>query len=117
MRVCKQCEDELTSENCHYTGNCNAKSHKRYLDNVCKFCKRIQTRKRLFLMIEHPRPPEGSPCMCCGRVRPLHMDHDHETQEYRGYLCRQCNHGIGHLGDTLEGVQKAVAYLQRCQNN
>ena len=26
-------------------------------------------------------------------------------------LCRQCNIGIGHLGDSSEGVAKALAYL------
>ena len=117
MRACKQCRDDLTSENCAFTGNCNAKTHQRYMDNVCKFCKQSQTRQRLNLMVLHPRPPPDTPCDCCGRIAPLHMDHCHSSREFRGYLCRQCNHGIGHLGDDLEGVQKAMVYLQRCQIN
>tara|TARA_R100000742_G_C4257386_1_gene75248 strand:+ start:391 stop:546 length:156 start_codon:yes stop_codon:yes gene_type:complete len=31
---------------------------------------------------------------------------------YRGWLCSNCNTGIGKLGDNIEGVQKAVDYLE-----
>jgi hypothetical protein len=31
----------------------------------------------------------------------------------RGWLCDPCNIAIGNLGDTLEGVLKAVEYLRK----
>jgi hypothetical protein len=31
----------------------------------------------------------------------------------RGVLCPNCNRGLGLLGDSLEGVQKALQYLHR----
>ena len=59
---------------------------------------------------------QGNACACCrspfGESRP-HIDHDHETGLVRGLLCRGCNVGIGALGDDLEGVQRAAAYLAR----
>lgn len=49
-----------------------------------------------------------------------HMDHDKKTGEFRGLLCTGHNLGIGLLGDTLDGVSRAVEYLSRketqCQN-
>jgi hypothetical protein len=42
----------------------------------------------------------------------VYKDHDHETMEIRGLLCTSCNLALGKLGDTLEGVQRAVDYLK-----
>lgn len=61
-------------------------------------------------------------CASCGRAfgttpstRP-NVDHDHETGEIRGVLCHGCNAGIGLLGDSMEGVQQALNYLQKVSN-
>jgi hypothetical protein len=48
----------------------------------------------------------------CPTGRRLAVDHDHETGRVRGLLCRNCNSGIGYLGDTLSRVRKAVVYLE-----
>ena len=42
----------------------------------------------------------------------LGVDHDHATGRVRGLLCDSCNVGIGRLGDTLAGVERAASYLQ-----
>ena len=57
---------------------------------------------------------QNNECACCHDpfTRTPHVDHDHSTDKVRGLLCGPCNHGIGLLGDTLEGLLKAVAYLQ-----
>lgn len=53
-------------------------------------------------------------CDCCGKkAHRLYFDHDHETDAHRGYLCVSCNTGIGKLGDNIEGLQKALAYLSK----
>lgn len=52
-------------------------------------------------------------CECCGRkVKIMYVDHCHETNKIRGYLCQQCNAGIGLLGDNITGVLNALEYLQ-----
>lgn len=43
----------------------------------------------------------------------LHIDHDHETNEIRGLLCMTCNVGLGMLGDTVNGIERALNYLRR----
>lgn len=39
------------------------------------------------------------------------VDHDHETDAIRGLLCYGCNTGLGHLGDNVDGLMRAAAYL------
>lgn len=41
------------------------------------------------------------------------VDHCHSTGKVRGLLCNNCNRGIGLLGDTSDGLMKAVEYLKR----
>jgi hypothetical protein len=62
----------------------------------------------------------GGCCEICGDSEALCIDHDHACcpgkrscgQCVRGFLCRRCNVGIGMLGDDLERVTAAVAYLR-----
>lgn len=39
------------------------------------------------------------------------VDHNHDTGEIRGLLCRACNHGIGNLKDDPRVLQRAADYL------
>ena len=83
-----------------------------YMSNTCRPCKRTQAVTIYHLRKRHPQPPPGSPCECCGRIDKLQLDHAHGgSRAWRGWLCRSCNIGIGHLGDSTEGVTKALAYL------
>lgn len=55
-------------------------------------------------------------CEICGVAedacaRRLHMDHSHETGIFRGWLCQDCNLGIGRLKDSVELLQAAIDYL------
>lgn len=43
----------------------------------------------------------------------LSVDHDHETGEVRGLLCRPCNLGIGYLKDSIPKLQGAINYLTK----
>jgi Recombination endonuclease VII len=55
-------------------------------------------------------------CECCGNIlisgKRTHLDHDHATGKFRGWLCNSCNLGIGALGDSIEGIRKALTYLE-----
>ena len=69
--------------------------------------------------IRDNKPPEGTPCDCCGKPmthkgkHAMHFDHDWKTETFRGWLCKQCNVGIGQLGDNVEGLMQAVRYLTK----
>lgn len=56
-------------------------------------------------------------CAICGQPDPtpgrrLAVDHDHQSGAVRGLLCGKCNKGIGLLGDSEEGLLKALAYVR-----
>lgn len=48
-----------------------------------------------------------------GRWKKLHEDHDHETGEFRGWICHSCNIGLGHFKDKAINLRLAIAYLER----
>ena len=65
-----------------------------------------------------PTRPMPTLCECCrrparGRWKVLHLDHDHVTGHFRGWLCNGCNLGLGLIGDTLESAEALVGYLKR----
>ena len=63
-------------------------------------------------LLEH----QGGGCAICLKPieslrRRMNIDHCHETNVVRGILCSGCNTGLGHLGDNLDGLQRALDYL------
>lgn len=42
----------------------------------------------------------------------LHLDHCHATGVFRGFLCSKCNRALGLLGDTADGLARALKYLE-----
>ena len=52
-------------------------------------------------------------CGICGdELDKINIDHDHESGKVRGLLCTGCNTGLGHLGDNINGLEKALHYLK-----
>lgn len=54
-------------------------------------------------------------CCLCGsepRTKSLRVDHCHDTGQIRGLLCATCNSALGTFGDSIEGLRKAIAYLE-----
>lgn len=62
---------------------------------------------------------QNGECACCYTSEPggqwdtFCIDHDHTTGKIRGLLCHRCNLAIGMLGDSLEGVERAMEYMRR----
>lgn len=65
---------------------------------------------------------QGGVCAICARpetvvlhgtVKPLSVDHDHETGEIRELLCNACNHMLGHAEENSDVLDRAAAYLRK----
>ena len=80
------------------------------------------------ILKEHPQPQYGNPCDMCGKlvyknkasvpsgvdgVWGWQCDHDHDTNEFRGWICKKCNTGLGTLGDDLDSILRVVDYLSK----
>jgi hypothetical protein len=79
---------------------------------------KVLQHNRNYRRLPKPTRPDPGVCECCGELpsmgaKRLSLDHDHVLGVFRGWLCGPCNTAIGKLGDCLEGVMRAVAYLQR----
>ena len=93
-------------------------------DNRCKSCSRKRS-----LEVEAIRkiaPPKPDKCECCGRENSLkvgrrkftlNLDHDPISKTFRGWICRDCNTGIGLLGDNLESIERVYSYMTRTKND
>ena len=114
-KKCKICRvDQLLTEFAPH------KNFKDGIDSRCRSCDRERS-KLVRVLTKHPdTPPKPKVCDCCGKnpkdkqyPKYIVLDHDHETLLFRGWLCDDCNLGIGKLGDNLEGIMQAVRYLQK----
>jgi len=96
-------------------------------NNLCRECTRVRAKERYHRrggrLYRHGLTTEqyaemldaqGGLCGICADREPAHIDHCHESNEVRGLLCQQCNTALGALGDNVEGLQRAIDYLNRC---
>ena len=63
-------------------------------DNTCAACK--EPERRVYK----------------GRIRPLSVDHCHDTGKVRALLCYGCNSALGFLHDKSTYVEKLLTYIQ-----
>lgn len=61
---------------------------------------------------------QNNSCGLCGHVfdgkrGKIVVDHDHRTGQVRGLLDKNCNSGLGLLGDDTSSVVNALLYLER----
>ena len=64
------------------------------------------------------RYPADGVCELCKKTSPwiLNCDHCHKNKSFRGWICRECNLGLGFLGDTKKSIKRALRYLERSLN-
>jgi hypothetical protein len=92
----------------------------RWPDTRCSDCKNKYFTELKILKMNTTVRKMTSACECCGRKptdnTSLSFDHHYDSNGdayFRGWLCKQCNSGIGYLGDNLEGIRNAERYLLR----
>jgi hypothetical protein len=126
LRKCNECGVEAHTEEELEMFSKNSQS-KYGRANICKVCQnkkwtdrskewkakhRYKNRYNITLEEYNKRMATSDHCQICGSKDNLVYDHCHDTMEFRGVLCRQCNRGLGFLGDTKEAIEKALEYLK-----
>lgn len=116
-KICNKCKKELPL-------SCFSKhSGSNYLRPECKECNNILSKQRKDLRATHGQPPNNYTCPICGRDEgsistgggnkksKWVLDHNHQTNTFRGWLCHTCNMGLGAFADNIEILKKAIGYL------
>lgn len=108
-KICIDChiEKPLSEFNSH----CRNSDGK---NSQCKLCHREAN--RILRQLRKTAPPKPTKCDLCGiecSPEKLQLDHDHETGLFRGWLCNKCNSALGHLGDSIKFLKRALKYLER----
>lgn len=116
-RVCNKCNIKKPIEAFSYHSGSN------YFRPECKQCNNELAKIRAELKKIHGTAPKGYYCPICnlsteqvegkgGRAGAWVLDHCHETNTFRGWLCHTCNRAIGCFGDDIERLEKAIEYLR-----
>tara|TARA_R100001086_G_scaffold202005_1_gene118158 strand:+ start:603 stop:1037 length:435 start_codon:yes stop_codon:yes gene_type:complete len=103
-KICKICGEEKYLGAFHANGT--------WTRPECKECFNYKQSLYVKLRKGQTAPEPNTPCECCGaKGIGLSWDHDHKTGDHRGWICHNCNTGIGKLGDNITGVLQALNYL------
>jgi len=109
LHECKECHRIFSST--AFTTHTLRSNGAFALRNRCRECScRLEVERRTVLK---NAPPKSDDCANCHKNKKLQVDHIHGSVTFRGWLCRNCNTGLGALGDNLEGVLQAAVYLEK----
>lgn len=91
----------------------------------CRQCAREQSNLIKHLKEKHPYPDNSYLCPICNRsineiskrgqmrLQNWVLDHCHDTETFRGWLCHHCNVGLGAFSDDLLRIENAAKYLRK----
>ena len=54
--------------------------------------------------------PKNTKCEICKNLATV-RDHNHNSNMFRGFLCRRCNLGLGNFMDNTNNLKMAIIYL------
>lgn len=65
--------------------------------------------------VPEPTRPCPPACELCAKLftRTAHVDHDHDTGAFRGWLCSNCNTGLGMFRDDATLMRAAARWVQQ----
>ena len=116
MKTCSKCKLELNDL------EFSPSSGGKYLRPECKSCAKKLAKRREELKKEFGYPNSDYVCPIClkneyelkgtgGNASIWVVDHNHDTDDFRGHLCHNCNRGLGVFQDSVERLERAIKYL------
>lgn len=101
-------------------------SGRAYRRNRCRDCENKLERVRRKLHKEVGEPPKDHCCSICNTPEekameltssrcktPWVLDHCHDTDTFRGWICHSCNRVLGQVKDSREHLLKMYKYLDK----
>ena len=125
MPVCQSCGVDKPRKEFRKFTNAGRNKNCSGIYRTCKPChndknrdykRRWDLKNKYGITLEEYNEMAKDGCDICGKTSEenkscLIVDHDHETGKLRGVLCTVCNTGLGKLGDNVEGLTRALEYL------
>lgn len=117
-KFCSKCKRLLPLSNFSKTSGGN------YLRPECRKCNNYLSKVRLDLKNKYGMPQKKYKCpICLGNEKDVKgrgntkngswvIDHCHETEKFRGWLCHKCNRALGGFDDNIEILNRAIDYLK-----
>tara|TARA_R100000426_G_C4768860_1_gene90106 strand:- start:228 stop:641 length:414 start_codon:yes stop_codon:yes gene_type:complete len=124
-------EDGLECNNCGVVQPVENFQHMQSgeIKRKCRTCARNQSQLIKRLRVSNPYPSDDYCCPVCNRniqeigrkgqkrLQNWVLDHCHESESFRGWLCHHCNTGLGAFSDSLDRLKSAVKYLENHDND
>lgn len=99
------------------------------LRKECRSCEYEKKKIIKELKVFNPKPTDPYyNCPCCKKTEEQLtkynqfngktvwvLDHNHDTNEFRGWICNNCNNALGRFQDNTEILKNALKYLE--ENN
>ena len=116
-KICIKCHQNLPLTCYSFSGGGN------YRRTECKKCNNQLSKDRHEIRLRHGSPPDDYSCPICYRTAEecqgegnkkngaWVVDHDHQTNQFRGWLCHSCNRNLGSFKDNPTLLQRAIDYL------
>ena len=117
-KVCGICKNEKPIGCFGFDGGAK---YRRY---ECKECAKQQSKIITAIKKTAPSIPKDYRCPICNRdsieaqghsIKKKQVwcaDHDHNTNQFRGWLCHKCNLGLGNFADDVSRLTSAIKYLK-----
>jgi len=118
-KTCSKCNKKLPLASFSVSSGAN------FLRPECRKCNTELTKVRNILRSKYGMPMEGHICPICERNESdvagkgglrngaWVIDHCHDTETFRGWLCHSCNRALGGFSDNVDILKKAIIYLKK----
>ena len=120
VKQCPKCNQVLASHNFSWGINFGIRKQR----HECKKCEKHLQTVRASLRKKHIKPNADFCCPICeknetqlqgigGKGRSVWcVDHDHDTDEFKGWLCHKCNRTLGGFYDDIGILTRALEYVK-----
>ena len=128
-KKCIKCGEYKTLNNFGYRSY-GRRGNKTEQRNDCSSCIKKQVKITKVLKNQYPHPIDSNYiCPICkrtekeikfkgsfhedqGKKTVWRLDHDHDTKEFRGWICDYCNNGLSRFNENITTLKNAIKYLE-----